>query len=133
MRFLPVCILAVAIGSTLTAERIAAAPDQTQGVALLSAVVSSSGNLAHGAGAVSAAPLQTGVTKVTFNRPVGACNLVASVLTPVLSPAPAGFAGFITVSPVINVPDTIVVTTRSVASGAPLQNQAFSLIVFCER
>lgn len=72
-------MLALALAGALAAAPVAAAPDQTLGPALLSAVVDSDGSLARGAGAVSSARLGTGQYEVIFNRDVRDCTYGATV------------------------------------------------------
>jgi hypothetical protein len=129
MHGLSTSILAAALASTALVSA-AAAPDQTQGVALLSANVSSTGAVEQAAGVVSVVPLQTGAKALQFSRPVIGCALVASVRAKLINPTISVVAAIVTVSPIVNVPDTVIVTTRSASTTVP-QNLPFSLVVFC--
>ena len=129
MRSLAKCILAAALAGTSLAPA-AGAPDQTQGVALLSVNVSATGTVEQATGVVSVVPLQTGVKAIAFNRPVLGCTPVASVRVDLANPALSGPTGFVTVSRISNVPEAVIVTTRSAGTTEP-QSLPFSLVVFC--
>ena len=69
-------VLATALVAAPAATR--AAPDQTLGMALLSALVNSNGTLLGGAGATSSNRRATGLYDVFFNRSVLGCDYVAT-------------------------------------------------------
>jgi hypothetical protein len=125
MRFLLALVLAAAIGGILWAGSTAAAPDQTLGAALMSAVVDADGTLVRGGGATSVMRVANGTYVVTFSRSVVECTYVASLgLTGTNNIPPSGSA-----SVVARVPNIVlVVTTDSTGSNV---DTAFHLIVFC--
>ena len=69
-------VLATAFVAAPAATR--AAPDQTLGMALMSALVASNGTLLGGAGAISSNQPSTGRYQVFFNRSVLGCDYVAT-------------------------------------------------------
>jgi hypothetical protein len=73
-------MFATALATTLVAApaAIRAAPDQTLGMALMSALVRQDGMLLGGAGATSSSRHQTGRYRVFFNRSVVGCDYVAT-------------------------------------------------------
>lgn len=116
MRLLRVCLLV--LGGTLLASPVAAAPDQTLGVALMSAFVGNDGGLIGGVGVVSAERESLGTYRVTFVRSIDSnnCAIVATG----------------TGSDIVSVPSTpvpVIVRTRD--SFGDLSDRAFRLFVFC--
>ena len=70
--------LALATAFVAAPAATRAAPDQTLGMALMSAVVNQDGMLLGGAGATSSARHSTGRYRVFFNRSVLGCDYVAT-------------------------------------------------------
>jgi len=56
-----------------------AAPDQTLGMAIMSALVAADGTLLRGTGVTAAERIDEGNYRITFNRSVGGCDLVTSL------------------------------------------------------
>jgi len=70
--------LALATAFVAAPAATRAAPDQTLGMALMSALVNSNGTLLGGAGATSSNQHSTGRYRVFFNRSVLGCGYVAT-------------------------------------------------------
>jgi len=75
-----VLMFALVLATALVASpaAIRAAPDQTLGMAIMSALVKADGTLLGGAGATSSSQHQTGRYRVFFNRSVLGCDYVAT-------------------------------------------------------
>lgn len=120
-------LLALALATALVAAPAStrAAPDQTLGVALMSAVVNQSGTLLRGAGAVSATFIGTGTYRVIFNREVlGKCTYVAMAET-----GPMTGGAFVRVDETVTNVNSVLVQTRNAANA--VEGRGFELIVFC--
>jgi hypothetical protein len=72
-------VYAAAIAAALLASPVVAAPDRTQGVALMSATVAANGNLVRGSGVVSSIREAVGSYIVTFERPIDTCVAAGNV------------------------------------------------------
>ena len=118
----------LALTATLAASPAAldAAPDQTLGMAIMSASVDDGCVLTRGAGATGATPNATGICNVAFDRDVTACTYAGMIGNPGLSVSPAGE---IAANP--SGPTTVSVRTRD--SSGTLTDLPFHLIVFCAR
>lgn len=107
------------------AGSLRAAPDQTLGMAMMSARVSSTGNLNGGAGAASvtrAGP--SGQYSVTFSRAIyPGCSATASIS----GSGPTGDRGMIVVRRYIN--NYLVKTYNHQGT---LEDRPFAMLVFCE-
>lgn len=106
-----------------------AAPDQTLGMALMSAAVGYDGTLRGGAGAVSSStrnnlPYEY---EVVFNRNLTGCDAVAT--TGALFIENTDWSGFVSVSGISSRPDSVLVLTKS-TSGTP-SPRPFHLLIFC--
>jgi hypothetical protein len=120
-------LFALALATTLVAApaSIRAAPDQTLGMALMSAVVNQSGTLNRGVGAVSATRNSEGNYRVIFNREVlGKCTYVAMAET---GPMPGG--AFVRVIETVTNVNSVLVLTRNANNDE--EDRSFELIVFC--
>ena len=73
--------LAAAFAAAANAAPVAAAPDGTLGMTLMSAMINANGSIAAGAGVLASAKLSTGFYNVTFNRTLSGCTFVASIST----------------------------------------------------
>ena len=120
MRLKSAAILGVAIGGTLFAGPVAAAPDQTQGVALMSAIVNADGSLKSGTGVVSSERIDAGIYEVRFNRDIRDCVPVATVFEIGFAQLSEPAAG------------TLVNVGTHTANGG-LSDFPFSLLVFCPK
>jgi len=112
-------LAAVLFAAAFLASPAAAAPDQTQGVSLMSAHVSEDGALSGGAGAVSAERISTGAYAVVFDRATAGCAKVVNV-----------GLNFANVAAIAN-PNAFTVFVRS-PDGLPTDH-GFEMIVFCPR
>lgn len=132
---LPARIL-LAVGSlALPAPPAQAAPDNTLGMALLSATVDNSTppNIARGSGAVSAsrpgvAQNTTGYADVVFDRDVSNCTCTASVGA--FAAIDFGAGNFVATATCPYTANTVRVITSNDGVAA---NFAFHLIVFCPK
>jgi hypothetical protein len=115
----------LALTATLAASPAAldAAPDQTLGMALMSAVVEANGTLISGTGVKSVTRTGLGGYLVQFDRSVAGC-------APVASPLYNFYDNFVIVRH-IPTPDTLQVLTGEVLGSG--EDTRFSLIVFCGR
>jgi len=129
MRLNPATLCAAIIGGSLLASPAAAEPDQTQGMALMSAVVRSDGTLVSGSGVVSSDRFVSFIYHVTFTRSVQGCAFVASSGT---TENEGGSGGGVAISTSITFNGTLVlpnvVSVFTHADGSP-----FILIVFCPK
>jgi hypothetical protein len=116
----------LALTATLAASPAAldAAPDQTLGMAIMSASVNTGCLLARGAGATGANLFNTGICDVAFNRDVTDCTYAGMIGNPGSSQSPAGE---IAANP--SSATTVFVRTRD--SEGELTDLPFHLIVFC--
>jgi hypothetical protein len=105
-----------------------AAPDNTLGMAILSAVVDTNGNLVSGSG-VADSELISGVYYVTFERAVTSCAYLATVGLPVGGFSQVGY----TVQTTRNVANDRVVNVLIKNTGDISVTRAFNLLVFCPR
>jgi hypothetical protein len=115
----------LALTATLAASPAAldAAPDQTHGMALMSAVVEANGTLISGTGVKNVTHTGLGGYLVQFDRSVTGC-------TPVASPLANFYDNFVTVKHIPTpTPDTFQVLTGEVLGNG--EDTRFSLIVFC--
>jgi hypothetical protein len=115
----------LALSAMLAASPAAldAAPDQTLGMALMSAVVKANGDLISGTGVKNVTHTGVGAYHVQFDRSVAGC-------TPVASPLAAFYDNFVTVNHLPQpTADTFLVLTGEVFGLG--KNTQFSLIVFC--
>ena len=125
MRLRPAALCAAIIGGSLLASPATAAPDQTLGMALLSAEVDSNGTLTTaGSGASSATQLETGHYEVHFVRNIEGC-------IPVVTPRTNGSAAISSFAIQNGVFDGFQVKTRG-NDGNPA-NRPFFIIVLCSR
>jgi hypothetical protein len=117
--------LALAAALVTAPASVRAAPDQTLGVALMSAVVNQLGTLLRGVGAVSATRNSEGNYRVIFNREVlGKCTYVAMAE---VGPMPGG--AFVRVDETVSNVNSVLVLTRNANNDE--EDRAFELIVFC--
>lgn len=116
----------LALAATLAASPAAleAAPDQTLGMALLSAVVEANGTLISGTGVKNVTRTGVGGYLVQFDRSVAGC-------APVASPLVNFYDNFVAVNHIPMPPDTFRVLTGEVLGSG--EDTRFSLIVFCGR
>jgi hypothetical protein len=120
-------IFALALASALVAAPAStrAAPDQTLGAALMSAVVNQLGTLLRGAGPVSAARIGTGNYRVIFNREVlGRCTYVAMAAV-----GPMSGGAFARVDETVSNVNSVIVLTRNADNDE--EDRGFELIAFC--
>jgi len=124
-------MFATALATTLVAApaAIRAAPDQTLGMALMSALVRQDGMLLGGAGATSSSRHQTGRYRVFFNRSVVGCDYVATrshfIENAHMDPAT------ISTAPSADSADGVWVVVQE-ADGTDV-DRVFRLIVFCPK
>jgi len=78
MRASPIVAVAVAGVFATSASAQPRAPDQTLGMALMSASVGANGSLIRGGGVVSSAKVSAGTYDVTFSRNIEGCVAVAN-------------------------------------------------------
>lgn len=112
---------------TLLASSLQAAPpDNTMGVAMLSARVNASGGLTGGAGAVSAAKVgPQGQYRVDFARPIyPGCTLVATIS----GAGPTGERGYI-VAAYASAGHALV---RTYNTAGNFEDRPFGMLAFCE-
>jgi len=116
--------LALAAAFVTPPVSIRAAPDQTLGMALMSAVVEANGTLISGTGVKNVTHTGFGAYLVQFDRSVAGC-------TPVASPQ-VNFSVFVVVNHFPTpTPDTFqVLTGEGLGNG---EDTRFSLIVFCAK
>jgi len=125
MRSKSLLILVLASAFVAAPASTRAAPDQTLGVALMSAVVNQLGTLLRGAGAVSATRNGTGNYRVIFNREVlGKCTYVAMAEG---GPMPGG--AFARVDETVSNVNSVLVLTRNADNDE--EDRGFELIAFC--
>jgi hypothetical protein len=125
MRSKSLLILALAAALVGAPASTRAAPDQTLGVALMSAVVNQLGTLLRGAGAVSATRNSTGNYRVIFNRQVlGKCTYVAMAEV-----GPMSGGAFARVDETVSNVNSVIVLTRNANNDE--EDRAFELIAFC--
>ena len=120
LRFALALSAALVVAPAFTGKALAA-PDQTLGMAIMSAYVEVNGSLLDGAGVVTSAYLGSGQYAVQFNRPLAGCVSTATQwgnANAIISVQPNG--------------DTVTVRLAIPESGAPLQ-RPFQMIVFCAR
>jgi hypothetical protein len=122
-RFL-VCFFAAA----LLAAPAAAAPDRTQGVAVMSGIVSFIGTLSDASGIISAQILTTGNYKLEFARPLAGCTRVAGPGQAAIGPGPASVG---IVSTRVQSGSTLIVEIHDDDGFAA--NRDFHIIVFCPK
>lgn len=103
-------------------------PDQTLGMALMSAYVNAAGELVHGAGAVSAERVDTGIFFVYFDRSIVGCTHVASMSVGAGSAVHFGTVN--TAAPASGTTNAVRVRTFF-PSSTDAFSQPFSLVVFC--
>jgi hypothetical protein len=118
---------ALALTATLAASPavLDAAPDQTLGMALMSAVVEANGTLISGTGVKNVTRTGTGGYLVQFDRSVAGC-------APVASPLINFYDNFVIVNHIPTpTPDTFQVLTGEVLGSG--EDTRFSLIVFCRK
>jgi hypothetical protein len=106
-----------------------AAPDDSLGMALMSAVVNDDGTLARGAGAVSSQKIDNGKVVVVFNRNVRECTYVATL--GFANTNSLGIGGTVDVRGYSADVNAVLVLTSSTAPSP--SNMPFHLIVFCAR
>jgi hypothetical protein len=127
-KFLSALALTAALAASPAA--LEAAPDQTLGMAIMSALVEANGTLLSGAGAVSAnRSIGTGFYQVFFNRSVLGCDYVATQSNPninaydpplaTIATAPGGSA------------DRVLVVVQD-GEGTNV-DRTFRMIVFCPK
>ena len=116
----------LALTATLAASPAAldAAPDQTLGMALMSAVVEANGTLISGTGVKNVTRTGLGGYLVQFDRSVVGCTPVAGLLANF-------YDNFVAVNHNPTTPDTFQVLTGEVFGSG--EDTRFSLIVFCGR
>jgi len=117
----------LALTATLVAAPVSirAAPDQTLGMALLSAVVEANGTLISGTGVKNVTRTGVGGYLVQFDRSVAGC-------APVASPLINFYDNFVIVNHIPTpTPDTFQVLTGEVLGSG--EDTRFSLIVFCAK
>ena len=120
-------IFALALAAALVAApaSIRAAPDQTLGMALMSATVEANGTLISGTGVKNVTRTGTGGYLVQFDRSVAGC-------APVASPLINFYDNFVIVNHIPTpTPDTFQVLTGEVLGSG--EDTRFSLIVFCAK
>jgi hypothetical protein len=126
--FVLVATIAVAAMAGV-ARRAAAAPDNTLGMAILSAAVSQAGTLVGGSGATGASkvPATTGMYEVTFSR-----NVLDCTYFPALANNTGGnVSGTISASSFATASTTVKVTT-ALDNGSAF-DLSFHLMVFCHK
>ena len=118
-----IIIVAIGAASLAAPSRSNAAPDDTLGMALLAADVSSTGELVRGSGAISATRSGMGDYVVAFDRIVGNCFPVAtlgsqaSIADGLISTAQNGNG----------------VTVATFSAPATPADRSFHLVVFCNQ
>ncbi len=121
-------VLFVTLGVLLAslAGSLRAAPDKTLGMAMMSARVSSTGNLNGGAGAASVTKVgPNGQYTVTFSRAIyPGCSATASIS----GPGPTGDRGLIVVQRATG--HYLVKTYNHLGT---LEDRPFAMLVLCER
>jgi hypothetical protein len=99
-----------------------ATPDDTLGVALMSAIVDSQGHLLSGSGATAAARTSQGQYTVTFVRDVSACTFAAtSTFQGEMIGASAGSSANV----------AMVYSMSPSGGGSSVSDSGFNLVVFC--
>ena len=108
------------------AGSLRAAPDQTLGMAMMSARVAANGNLNGGAGAASATKVgPNGQYSVTFHRPIyPGCSATASIS----GSGPTGERGFIVAQR-----STSQYLVKTYNHQGTLEDRPFAMLVLCER
>ena len=125
-------LFATALATALVAvpASIRAAPDQTLGMAIMSAIVTAGGDLVGGAGAVSSvSTATTGFYTVKFNRNLQGCTCAAMHVGENALDAAINVTAF---CPTLGESDTVAVRTWSIANDAA-EDKPFHLIVFCRK
>jgi len=79
MRSKFLCTLALTATLAASPAALEAAPDQTLGMAIMSALVAADGTLLRGTGVKTAERLDEGRYQITFNRSVAECDIVVSL------------------------------------------------------
>lgn len=116
-----IAVFAAGLATALPFAR--GAPDQTRGMAIMSAVVDGNGDLISGVGVKEVERTGTGGYYVRFQRSVEGC-------TPVASPLANFYDNFVIVDHVPTpTPDSFQVLTGEVLGSA--EDTRFSIIVFC--
>jgi hypothetical protein len=113
-----------------TPPLVEAAPDQTQGVALMSATVAANGDLVRGSGVVTSVRDFAGNYTVTFERPITACTAVGSVNDTIGVEFPSPVPGSVSVAFLGQPTQATVLVTDP--DGQP-DDLRFQLLVFCEK
>jgi hypothetical protein len=116
-----------------------AAPDDTLGVAIMSASVKRAGTLHHGTGVTSVQRMSAGVYEITFERDITACTCVASLGG--VDGTASYFSGWhlnancppFKVDEPVNPKLAQVSTTRDLQSSYSPTDADFHMIVFCPR
>jgi hypothetical protein len=117
--------LSAALAAPAFAGNALAAPDQTLGMAIMSAAVSADGTLLRGAGVMAVTKSSVpGRYEISFIRKVDSCEAVATAQGQVALPRAVQLLGV--------VDDTIYFQTGSENDGEPT-NSDFYVIVFCAR
>jgi hypothetical protein len=114
--------------SALFVHPAAAAPDTTEGVALMSARVAANGNLVGGSGAVTSSRFTTGEYRVKFHRSVNGCTAAGSIRHRVGIQGTA-VAGFVTALPVFGGGAVLEALVHDVNGQAA--DLGFDVTVFC--
>ncbi|MEJ8574131.1 hypothetical protein [Microbaculum marinum] len=118
-------IAAVAMMAILPIDRLTAAADKTLGMSVMSARVGASGNLAGGAGAVSAQKVgPQGQYRIAFARELTPTCAATATIT---GPGASGEQGFIVAE--ANASGALLV--RTYAPNSNFEDRSFSVIVFC--
>jgi len=130
MRLRPVLAAFGGLAFAAAIPPVAAAPDQTQGVALMSATVTAGGTLVRGSGTVSSARDAVGTYTVTFERPINACAAVGNVSQTRGVEFPGPVPGSVSVAFVGPQNQAAVLVTDLDGQADDL---AFQLLVFCEK
>ena len=111
----------VTLGASLP-RHAAAAPDNTRGMAMMSAFVTSDGGLLVGAGAISATRIGNGHFEVVFDRDVARCFYF-----PALGAGPVSGSASATVGSEAN---RVAVVTQM---NGQIADNHFGIVVFCNR
>ena len=118
--------VAIAAAPAFAGKSAPEAADKTQGMALMSAIVSAEGALQHGVGAIKVDRPGTGNYYVTFSRSIAGCALF---------PASANIEGGpyagVLVSASNVFADASIVHVNTTNTSASSMNAPFMLMVFC--
>lgn len=126
-------LAAVTIAMVVAAngEAARAAPDNTLGMAILSATVASNGTLTHGSGATGSVQNGTGIYMVTFNRDLTGCSGTASAGRSTIGAV--HFSIIATADCPATAANDLRVYTRTGLTIGDVINAAFHAIVFCPK